>query len=299
MATAYAQREGRERPGRRAHLGRRITHWGLNTLLVVLILLILSPIVFMVLTSLRPRADISDPEAPLLPAVPLWTNYVEMWDYVEFGPLFQNSMIVVGTATVVGTFFAALAGYALARFRFPGADAYGLTVMSTQLIPGTLFFIPLFLTFLWIKNTFGVPLTGHNLGGIVLYIGFFTPISTWILRGFFATLPPDLEEQAMIDGATRLGAFLRIVLPLSLPGIVSTAIYIFLTAWDEMFFSYQLGIDTIPVGIRRFVQGAAGTQLHYDYMAAASVVTTIPLTILFFALQRYFIRGLTAGAVKN
>jgi multiple sugar transport system permease protein len=273
-------------------------HWLLNLALVVMILIILTPIVFMIVTSFRPRHDITDPNAPLLPPVWQVENYTRMWEYVEFGPLFANSLIVVGSATAVGTFFACLAGYALARFRFPGADAYGITVMSTQIIPGTLFFIPLFLTFLWIKRTFGLPMTGHNFGGIVLYIGFFTPISTWILRSFFASLPPDLEEQAMVDGATRFGAFLRISLPLALPGIISTAIYIFLTAWDEMFFSYTLGIMTIPVGIRRFVQGAAGTQLHYDYMAAASVVTTIPITLIFFLLQRHFIRGLTAGAIK-
>ncbi len=279
-------------------IGRALTNAGLNLTLGVLIVLILSPILFMLITSFRPRHDITDPEAPLIPRQWHFENYTEMWDYVDFGPLFRNSMIVVGSATAIGTLFASMAGYALARFRFPGADAYGLVVMSTQLIPGTLFFIPLFLTFLWIRNTFGIPMTGHNFGGIVLYVGFFTPISTWILRSFFATLPPELEEQAMVDGSTRLGAFLRIALPLALPGIVSTAIYIFMTAWDEMFFSYTLGIMTIPVGIRRFVQGAAGTQLRYDYMAAASVVTTIPLTLLFFALQRHFIRGLTAGAVK-
>jgi multiple sugar transport system permease protein len=252
----------------------------------------------MVTTSFRERTDITDPEAPLIPPVWHYENYVEMWDYVDFGPLFRTSMIVVGIATVVGTFLASLAGYALARFRFPGADAYGLTVMGTQLIPGTLFFIPLYLTFLAIKRATGIPMTRHPFGVTVLYIGFFTPISTWILRSFFAALPPDLEEQAMVDGATRFVAFLRISLPLAIPGIVSTAIYIFLTAWEEMFFTYTLGVQTIPVGIRRFIQGAAGTQLRYDYMAAASVVTTIPIALMFFALQKRFISGLTAGAVK-
>lgn len=283
---------------RRVRVRRLVAHWFLNVLLVVLIVIILTPIALMILTSLRERNDISDPEAPLLPSVWHFENYTEMWDYVDFGPLFRTSMIVVGTATAVGTFFAALAGYALARFRFPGADAYGLTVMGTQLIPGTLFFIPLYLTFLWIKNTFGIPMTRHPLGVTVLYVGFFTPISTWILRSFFASHPPDLEEQAMVDGATRFVAFLRISLPLAIPGIVSTAIYIFLTSWEEMFFSKQLQVMTISVGINRFVQGAAGTQLRYDYMAAASVVTTIPIALMFFALQRHFISGLTAGAVK-
>ncbi len=280
------------------HVRRRLPHWFLNLLLIVLIAIILAPIVFMLITSFRGRTDITNPEAPLLPPVWHYENYTGMWDYVDFGPLFRTSLIVVGTATVVGTFFAAMAGYALARFRFPGADVYGLTVMGTQLIPGTLFFIPLYLTFLWIKSTFGIPMTRHPIGAIVLYVGFFTPISTWILRSFFASLPPDLEEQAMVDGATRFTAFLRISLPLALPGIVSTAIYIFLTAWEEMFFTYTLGVNTIPVGIRRFVQGAAGTQLRYDYMAAASVVTTIPIALMFFVLQRRFISGLTAGAVK-
>lgn len=280
------------------HVRRTVVNWSLNLLLIALITLILLPIAFMVITSFRGRTDITNPEAPLIPSVWHVENYREMWNYVNFGPLYRNSIIVVGTATLIGTLVAAMAGYALARFPFPGADAYSLTVMSTQLIPGTLFFIPLYLTFLWIKRTFGLPMTGHNFGAIVLYIGFFTPISIWILRGFFASLPPDLEEQAMVDGATRFQAFLRVSLPLALPGIVSTAIYIFMTAWEEMFFSYQLGVNTIPVGIRRFVQGAAGTQLRYDYMAAASVVTTIPLALMFFLLQKRFVSGLTAGAVK-
>jgi multiple sugar transport system permease protein len=143
-----------------------------------------------------------------------------------------------------------------------------------------------------------MPLVGSNFGAIVLYIGFYTPISLWILRGFFASIPPDLEEQAMVDGATRFEAFLKISLPLAKPGIVSTAIYVFMTAWDEMFFAYILGVKTVPVGIRQFVQGAAGTQVRYDYIAAASVVITIPVALMFFLLQKHFIRGLTAGAVK-
>ncbi|RME75765.1 MAG: carbohydrate ABC transporter permease [Chloroflexi bacterium] len=277
---------------------QRLTDWVLNALLVFLIALFMAPIVYMIIVSFKERSEITSIHAPLLPSVWRFQNYIEMWEYVDFGPLFLNSIIVVGTTTVVATFFAALAGYALARFRFPGADLYGLTVMGTQLIPGTLFFIPLYLTFLWIKNNLGIPMVGSNFGAIILYIGFYTPISLWILRGFFASIPPDLEEQAMVDGATRFIAFLRISLPLAMPGIVSTAIYIFMTAWNELFFGYTLGVKTIPVGIRAFVQGAAGTQLHYEYMAAASVVITIPIALMFLLLQKQFISGLTAGAVK-
>ncbi len=266
--------------------------------LLIMILIVLIPMGYMLLASVKTRAELTSPTSPLLPAVWHWENYAEMIQRVNFVPLFANSLIVVGTTTVIATFFASMAGYALARFRFPGSGAYSLTVMGTQLIPGTLFFIPLYLTFLWIKNNLGVPLVGSNFGAIVLYVGFYTPISLWILRGFFASLPPDMEEQAMVDGATRFTAFLQISLPLAAPGIVSTAIYVFMTAWDEMFFGYTLGVRTVPVGIRMFVQGAAGTQLRYDLMAAASVVITIPVAVLFFTLQRQFISGLTSGAVK-
>lgn len=270
----------------------------LNLLLCILIGIILIPILYMVLISFKGRNEILNTAAPLLPTTWHWENYPQMWKQIRFGPLFLNSAIVVGVTTAVATLFAALAGYALARFRFPGSGAYSLAVVGTQIIPGSLFLISLYLTFLWIKNNLHIPLVGSNLGGIVLYVGFYTPISIWILRGFFASIPPDLEEQAMVDGATRFQAFWRISLPLALPGIVSTAIYVFMTAWDEMLFGYTIGIETIPVGVRKFVQGAAGTQLRFDYMAAASVVITVPVAILFLLLQRHFIRGLTAGAVK-
>jgi multiple sugar transport system permease protein len=277
---------------------RKWTSCLLSVLLVFLVALILIPIVYMMLVSLKERTEVTSLTAPLLPTTWRFDNYAQMWSYVKFGPLFANSLIVGLVTTVITTFIASMAGFALARFRFPGSDVYSVTVLGTQLIPGTLFFIPLYLTFVWIKRNLGIPMTGTNFGAIALYVGFFTPISVWILRGFFASIPRDLEQAAMVDGASHFGAFLRISLPLALPGIVSTAIYVFMTAWDELFFSYTLGVHTVPVGIRQFVQGAAGTQLHYEYMAAASVVITLPVAFLFFLLQRHFISGLTAGAVK-
>lgn len=195
-----------------------------HLVLLVLIVLILTPVVYMLLGSFKTRSEFTNSDGSLTPAVWQFQNYPTMWGQIKFGDLMVNSLIVCGSSTVVATLFAALAGYALARFRFPGSGLYSLTVAGTQLIPGVLFFIPLFLTFLKIRNVTGIPLVGSNVGAIILYIGFYTPISIWILRGFFASLPPDLEEQAMVDGATRFGAFWRIALRLAGPGIVSTAI---------------------------------------------------------------------------
>ncbi|HZU87606.1 MAG TPA: carbohydrate ABC transporter permease [Anaerolineaceae bacterium] len=281
-----------------ARTRQKFVNWGLNILTWVMIFIILIPIIFMVVGSFKSRGEFTSPISPIFPEVWHIENYATMWNQIKFGDLFANSIVVTGFTTLIATFFAALGGYALARFRFPGADTFGLMVLGTQLIPGTLFFIPLYLMFLWIKNNLGIPMVGSNFGAIILYVGFFTPISLWILRGFFASIPPDLEEQAMVDGTTRFGAFWRISLPLAGPGITSTAIYIFMTAWNELFFGYTLGVVTVPVGIRQFVFGASGTQLRYDLMAAASVVITIPLAIMFLVLQKQFIQGLTAGAVK-
>ncbi len=220
-----------------------------------------------------------------------------MWNQANFGVYFRNSFIICGIATVVGTFFAALTGYALTRFRFPGSELFSLAVTGTQLIPGTLFFIPLYLSFLWVRNNLGVPLIGTNYGGILLYTGFYIPVSLWVMRSFFAAIPVDLEEQAMVDGATRFQAFWRIVLPLTGPGLISTGIFIFLTAWDELFFASILRLRTVPLGLLLFA-GNQNNQARYDLVCAGAVAVTLPIIILFLLLQRRLVQGLTAGAVK-
>jgi multiple sugar transport system permease protein len=275
---------------------RYVTARLLDLLLLVLVLLMVAPIAFLVVNSFKTRAELLT-GANLVPAVWQVQNYPEMWGRVNFGIYLTNSLIICAATTIVATFLAAMSGYALARFRFPGSDIFSFSILGTQFIPGTLFLIPLFLTFKWIKDQLGIPLTGSNFGGVFLYIGFFLPVSLWILRSFFAAIPVDLEEQAMVDGATRFQAFWFVVLPLALPGLISTAVYIFLTAWDELVFAWVLNLQTIPVGIRLFT-GVAGTQVRYELMSAAAVVVTLPVAVTFFVLQKRFISGLTAGAVK-
>jgi len=172
---------------------------------------------------------------------------------------------------------------------------FGLAVLGTQLIPGILFLLPLYTNFIIIKNRFGLPLVGTNAGAIVLYTAFFLPLSLWILRSFFAAIPRDLEEAALIDGCTPFEAFWRVILPLARPGVVATAVYVFLSAWDELLFAWVLDVRTIPVGIRLFVGQYTN---RFDLMSAASVVATLPVLIIFFVLQKQMISGLTAGAVK-
>jgi len=266
-----------------------------DLLLIFIIIITLFPIFWMVSASFKTNQEIVSSKA-LLPERWQIQNYLDLWRTVNFGTYFRNSLIVCGTTMVIVTVLATFSGYALSRFRFPGADLFGLAVLGTQLIPGIMFLLPLYQIYVFIKNTFGIQLIGTNYGLIILYTGFYLPLSLWILRGFFASIPRDLEDAALVDGCTQFGAFWRIMLPLATPGIVATAIYVFLTAWDELLFAWVLDVRTIPVGIRLYVGQYVN---RFDLMSAASVVVTIPVLVIFFLMQRQMISGLTAGAVKE
>lgn len=228
-----------------------------------------------------------------------WRNYLDMWRNVDFGLYLRNSLIICGLAMIFAMIMATLAAYAISRFNFPGSRLFSISILATQMIPGIMFLIPIYSMFVKFTEVSGIPLKGTFYGIIFIYTAFFVPFSIWILRGFFAAIPIDLEEAARIDGASPLRVFWHIVLPLAMPGIIATGIFIFLTAWDELMFAWILTSGdtmTIPVGIRNFV---GNYQNRFDLIMAASTVATIPVMVLFFMLQRHIVKGLTAGAVKG
>ena len=230
---------------------------------------------------------------------PTLEAFGSMWSSVDFGRYFRNSLIICTCAALVATAFAASAGYALARFRFRGRGTFGLALVGTQLIPGSVFLLPVFLGFIWLKQNTPVALLDTHLGLIFVYIAFFTPVAVFFMRSFFLAVPPELEEAAMVDGCTPFGAFWRVVLPNATPGLVATFVYAFLFAWDELLFAAALTqnrAETIPIGIRNFVGNYSE---EYAQLMAAGVVSTIPVLVAFFATQRWLISGITAGAVKG
>ncbi len=175
-----------------------------------------------------------------------------------------------------------------------------MSILATQMIPGAMTLIPIYMIFKWVTDSFGIPMI-NTLGGLIfVYTAFFLPFSVWILRSFFASIPKSLEEAATIDGCTPFQVFWRVALPLAIPGIIATGIYIFLVAWDELMFVWILTSDksvyTIPAGIRLFV---GNFQNRYDLLMAASTVSTLPILIMFMFLQKQFISGMTSGAVKE
>ena len=257
----------------------------------------LSPILWLVAASLQTDGQLSSGAYNLLE--PTFTAFSRMWKTVDFERYMINSLIICTAAALFATAFAACAGYALARFRFRGATTLSLGVVGTQLIPGSLFLLPVFMGFVWLKQNTPVALFDTHVGMVLVYTAFFTPVAIYFMRYFFMAIPRDLEEAAMVDGCNRFTAFVKIVLPAAAPGLVATFVYAFLFAWDELLFVAALtqeNAETIPIGIRNFI---GNYQERTAQLMAAGVVSTLPVLIAFFATQRWLVKGITAGAVKG
>jgi multiple sugar transport system permease protein len=276
---------------------RRWSNLGLNALTYLVLLVMLAPVIWLVLSSLQPNGNLANGDYDLLH--PTVDAFGEMWRNIDFERYLANSIVICTGAAALATAFASSAGYALARFRFRGDRAYGLTVIGTQLIPGSLFLLPVFLGFVWLGQNTPIELLDTHVGMILVYTAFFTPLAIYFMRAFFQAIPRELEEAALVDGCTRFGAFVRVVIPNAAPGLLATFVYAFLFAWDELLFATALTeqtSETIPIGIRNFI---GNYNEEYDQLMAAGVVSTIPVLVAFFATQRWLVKGLTAGAVKG
>ena len=265
------------------------------TLLGMLVVLVIGPFLWMLVGSFRPTY-----EHMQLQGQSLWIqnptaeNYRRLFAEYDFARYFLNSTFVALVTAIFATSISAFAGYSLARFRFPGRGLVGFLILTTQMLPAVAIIIPLFL---WFKQ-FG--LIDTYLALLVAYNAFAIPFCTWMLRGFFASIPPELEEAAQVDGASQFGAFLKIVLPLSAPGLLATAIFSFILAWQEFLFAVTF---TSKAELRTLTVGIASMRgkdvIDWGLLNAGVVVTMIPLAILFVLVQRHLVQGLTSGAIKG
>ena len=269
----------------------------LDALTWTIVVAMVAPAAWLLLSALQTNLQIANGTYDFLH--PTFDAFSEMWRTVDFSRYLLNSLIICTTAALVATAFASCAGYALARYRFRGARPFGLAVIGTQLIPGSMFLLPIYLGFVWLKQNTPVHLLDTRIGMIIVYTAFFTPVAIFFMRSFFLAIPRDLEDAAMVDGCTPFSAFVRVVLPNAAPGLVATFVYAFLFAWDELLFAAaltQTHAETIPIGIRNFI---GNYSQEYAQLMAAGVVSTLPVMLAFFATQRWLVRGLTAGAVKG
>jgi multiple sugar transport system permease protein len=276
---------------------KRVIDRGLDVLTWLVLLVMISPVLWLAASSLQTDGNLARGTYDLLH--PTFRAFRDMWSTVEFSRYLINSAIICTGAAALATAFASTAGYALARFRFRGARPFGVAVIGTQLIPGSMFLLPVFLGFVWLGRNTPVHLFDTRQGVILVYTAFFTPVAIWLMRSFFLAIPRELEEAGLVDGCTQFGAFVRIVLPNALPGLVATFVYAFLFAWDELLFVAALtehNAETLPIGMRNFIGNYSQA---YGQLMAAGVVSTIPVMLAFFATQRWLVRGLTGGAVKG
>ncbi|MFJ1646794.1 carbohydrate ABC transporter permease [Streptomyces sp. NPDC088258] len=271
--------------------------WTRRVVLTFLTVFALLPVYVMISSSLKPLQDVSG-AFRWIPTDLTIRPYFDIWDTVPLARYFVNSLIVAGSATVLSVVIAVFSAYAVSRYRFRGKRVFTITVLSTQMFPGILFLLPLFLIFVNIGNTTGIALYGSRGGLILTYLTFSLPFSIWMLIGYFDSIPRDLDEAAMVDGCGAFGALFRVVVPAATPGIVAVCVYAFMTAWGEVLFASVMTNDTtrtLAVGLQGY---ATQNDVYWNQVMAASLVVSVPVVAGFLLLQRYLVAGLTAGAVK-
>ena len=273
--------------------------WAGRIFLFFLLLFTLVPMIWMVLTSVKSQFAAMQYPPQWWPAEPTLANYRKLLDPTnpvghDFLIYFWNSLYVSIATTVLGVAVAVPAAYAFSRFRFPGRTFLFFAVLLRNMFPAVVFLMPLFLLMRWMG------LVGSHYSLILTYLTFGLPLSIWLLKGFYDNIPIQLEQAARIDGATRFQAFILIVLPLSTPGIIATAIFSFIGAWNEYVYAATFINNkerlTLPVGIQRFFSEYA---TDWPGLMAATFLMSVPVVVLFLVLQKYFVRALTEGAVKS
>jgi multiple sugar transport system permease protein len=258
----------------------------------------LTPIYVMFSSSLKPLIDVQG-------AFTWWPRHLtfqafsQIWQTVPLGLYFENSLIDCACSTAFAVIVAVLAAYGLSRYRFTGRSAFMRTVLATQMFPGVLFLLPLFLIFVNIDNSLGITLLYQTrFGLIVTFLTFNLPFAIWMLTRYFDAIPSELDESARVDGAGTLSTLLRVVVPVARPGIIAVAVYAFMSSWSELLFASVMtdsSTATLSIGLQSY---ASEVDVYWNQIMAAALVVSVPIVAIFLLVQRHLISGLTTGSIK-
>lgn len=265
----------------------------LHVTVVAMLALLVFPVVLLLFNSVKTEEQIF--ASPMgVPRGVTWENFRSVLFETTFTTHLRNSAIVALSTVLLAVVVTAPAGYALSRFKFRGRTIFSMWLLATQAFPGIIMVLGLFT----VLNVYG--LINRLPGLIVMHTSFALPFSIWLLKGYFDKIPIDLEEAARIDGCSRLRALTRIVLPLSVPGLLAVATFSMLLSWNEFFFALVIMKTneswTLPVYLARFL--GSGGVVQWGPLSAAALLVTIPVFVLFLLGQRYLVSGLTGGAIK-
>jgi ABC-type glycerol-3-phosphate transport system permease component len=258
------------------------------------LIFLLFPVFWMLSSSFKPQTEMFARNMTMLPI--RWTlqNYLNVWDNTPFPLYFWNSFKVASLSTFFAVVVSMYAAYAIARIRFRGRGAFGVLLLATQMFPHILIVIPLFLIMRRLS------LLDTHAALVIAYTAFSLPFSIWLLRGFFEAIPEELEAAAAVDGATMLGTFHRIILPLAGPGLAAVIMFDFIRAWNEFLFALVFlqtqDLFTMPIGLASFQEEFS---LRWDLIMAGASIIAVPVLFFFLLMQRFIVQGLLGGAVKG
>jgi ABC-type glycerol-3-phosphate transport system permease component len=260
---------------------------------------VLAPFFYMGLVALQ--TDSGAGSGDFLPSQPQWVNFTRIWQTVDLGLYLRNSLVVSTSTGVVSSLLALGAAYVVARFRFPFRNVFRISLLATQTVPGILLLLPLFVIYIVIQHSIELRIVGTYWGLVLTYMTFALPFAIWLLSVYVKSLPVELEEQAMVDGANRFQVIRHVTLPLAIPGIVVTFVFSFLLAWNDILFASVLTnpeTKTLGPGLQYYVSDSFSIP-YWNLLMAASLVVAVPAMILFLVVQRYIVAGLAAGSLKG
>ncbi len=260
---------------------------------LLIVLFAIGPYFWTFLSSITPEKDLYTADFRFFPTHPTFNNYTRLFTKIHFARNIMDSLIVAVSTALIGLLITIPASYSFSRFRFKGRNIMLMQFLGINMFPIMLLIIPLFII---MKN---LHLMDTHFALIIAYSTMAIPFSIWMLTSFFNSIPKELDQAALIDGCSNIQAMIRVTIPIALPGIVSTGIYIFITGWNEFLYAAILtnsAVRTIPVALQNMI---GEYQIEWGLLTAGGIVSALPVIILFFFIQRHLISGMTAGAVKG